>query len=839
MQSKMVIGVGVLCAGMLAWQFWPVPEGTSPAADAMTNEVAAVVAEVRQPESSNDAAAAERSQAPIVATAPAQPPPARPAWTASGRIVDEETNQGIARAVIRFAIGSNAPPLGWDNPATESRADGTFTLDFELRTPGHLELEVRHRDHAITHVPLQELVARVRAEGSVHVAVGDVLMARGGALSGRVLAADGTTPVPGAWIQPYRAAYGAPMQFFRVLGIDLPHPSPPNSIVADDSGHFVLPSRLGPGHRREWLVAFTDDGIGWRELQPSRRAHEDAAFDIVLRPAATLRAHVVDVAGRPLEGAVVIAYPACEPISSPYDPDRKSPLELPLPRFLRHTTNGRGVAELHPPIGPDGFQFGTKVPGGQVSVAVGLAGHRRWNQTIELSPGEVRDLEVRLVAGTEVDIAGVVLTRDGAPIAAAAVTIGKAHASTDASGRFRFESVDVAEGAVQVQIEAAGFVSCSEAVDCHSYRREHSVEFRLDPALAVRGIVVDQDGAPVAQAFVSAGPGVNTETRDDGRFELAGVPLAQRQLVVTGNRVGAPFGALVSPIPEPLPGELRIVVQRNRGGARVEIALRDRVTGTPVEPAACWLFPAAKDGSQGVGRPLQVRDGLCHDVDTPAGQYRVLAEMRDGRRVERTLEVPAGVPVVREQLLLDPAGSVRCTLDLSLLAKVPERVRVEILPFDAGRLRVVGRTGGPPQGDYAVLLSPAAEREIEVTGVRPDTPFALRVVDEVVGEVDTVVAPGGTAAVTMQLLPAGRLELSCGRAALFDNVLVHWKRADATWSTPQQLMACRGKQSLGSIVVPAGAVAWRVGYLPEGGVMTAREGKITVPAGGSASVRID
>jgi hypothetical protein len=287
-----------------------------------------------------------------------------------------------------------------------------------------------------------------------------------------------------------------------------------------------------------------------------------------------------------------------------------------------------------------------------------------------------------------------------------------------------------------------------------------------------------------------------------------------------------------------LPDELRIVVQRNRGGARVEITLLDRVTGTAVEPAGCWLFPVCKDGTHMVARPLQIRDGLCHDVDTPAGQYRVQAEMRDGRRIERMLEVPAGVPVVREQLLLDAAGSARCTLDLSLLAKVPEQLRVEIVPFDSGRLRVVGRVGGPPQGDHMVLLSPATEREVEVTGARPG-PFVLRVLDEVAGEVVVDMAPGGSAVVTLQLTQAGRLELTCERPASFDNVLVHWKRADANWSTPQQLMACRGKKSLGAIVVPAGAVAWRVGYLPEGGEMTAREGRITVPAGGSASVRID
>src|SRR5688572_21942898 len=177
---------------------------------------------------------------------------------------------------------------------------------------------------------------------------------------------------------------------------------------SDGRGHFVLPDRLGPGYRREWLVACTDDAIGWSELQLSRRAQEDDSFDLVMRPSATLRVHVVDGLRTPVEGAAVVAYPTCEPISSPYDVARKGPLEQALPRFLRFTTNRYGIAELRPPIGPDGFQLGKKIPGGQVSVAVGFAGHRRWNQTIELAADEVRDLQVQLVAGTEVDVEGLV-----------------------------------------------------------------------------------------------------------------------------------------------------------------------------------------------------------------------------------------------------------------------------------------------------------------------------------------------------------------------------------------------------------------------------------------------
>jgi RNA polymerase sigma-70 factor (ECF subfamily) len=203
MQAKIVFGVGVLCAGMLAWQFWPAPEGTSPAAGPTANEVVAAVAAVRQP--SKDAVATERSAAEVAAGSQTEPRRTRPDWTASGRIVDEATNQAIAGAVIAFPLGMPKPFGRQFNPFAQSAADGTFTLDFELPSPGLVELEVEHSDYASTHIPLHEIVAPAKAASSQHAVIGDVMMARGGALSGRVLAADGTTPVPRATIRRYRA----------------------------------------------------------------------------------------------------------------------------------------------------------------------------------------------------------------------------------------------------------------------------------------------------------------------------------------------------------------------------------------------------------------------------------------------------------------------------------------------------------------------------------------------------------------------------------------------------------------------------------------------------------
>ncbi|MFY9341097.1 MAG: carboxypeptidase-like regulatory domain-containing protein, partial [Planctomycetota bacterium] len=375
----------------------------------------------------------------------ASPDPAL-VWQATGRVVDEATNQPVANAEVRFTAGSTARFVLGSGETARSAADGSFTFAFERLSPGYLELEVRHSAHGTTHVPALEMIAKAEARGTRTAAIGDVLLARGAQLAGRVLAADGTTPVPGARIVYYRAAFGVPTRFFGEA-VDV--------AMADAAGAFVVPQRLAPGYRRHWLAAITDTGVGWRELQLSRRAAEQDRFDLVLRPMASLRLLVTDDAGRPVAGALAVALPACEPLSSRYDAARQQPHLHPLPPFLRRTSGADGRVTLSVPVGDEAMQFGERVPAGRTVVRVVSAAHRQWGQTIDLAAGTEREIGVRLVGGTRAVVRGAVLTQDSAAIAGAEVRIAEQRATTDAVGQFRIDGVDVATGTVAVHRSSA------------------------------------------------------------------------------------------------------------------------------------------------------------------------------------------------------------------------------------------------------------------------------------------------------------------------------------------------------------------------------------------------
>jgi uncharacterized GH25 family protein len=113
-------------------------------------------------------------------------------------------------------------------------------------------------------------------------------------------------------------------------------------------------------------------------------------------------------------------------------------------------------------------------------------------------------------------------------------------ATTDASGKFRFEGVDA--GDYYLKIKHAGYVeetyepraaNASEGrLHLTAGQEVHDVDFRLVPHGAVSGKVVDEDGDPVGDAMVTASkvsyasghrsllPGDTAQTNDRGEFRL-------------------------------------------------------------------------------------------------------------------------------------------------------------------------------------------------------------------------------------------------------------------------------------------------------------------------------
>ncbi|HZM01122.1 MAG TPA: carboxypeptidase-like regulatory domain-containing protein, partial [Planctomycetota bacterium] len=167
-----------------------------------------------------------------------------------------------------------------------------------------------------------------------------------------------------------------------------------------------------------------------------------------------------------------------------------------------------------------------------------------------LSPGEVRPVDFVLRRGSRV--AGVVRTLDELPLAEADVELrrldlsisdmsgmmedgGRGSETTDAEGRFAFESVP--DGSYQVVLDEDGYRdSRSEKLVLVSGREVADLSLLADPGLSVAGRVVDAEGRPVPQArvsgrrprsltdlFANLNDHLIRDTADEeGRFRLAG-----------------------------------------------------------------------------------------------------------------------------------------------------------------------------------------------------------------------------------------------------------------------------------------------------------------------------
>jgi hypothetical protein len=109
---------------------------------------------------------------------------------------------------------------------------------------------------------------------------------------------------------------------------------------------------------------------------------------------------------------------------------------------------------------------------------------------------------------------------------------------SDREGRFHAD--DLNSGALEVRVTASGFLGTTQFVDVRP-GESASVEFGLLRGAPIRGRVVDQDGAGVSEAIVSASNSVPVGTNfavtgADGGFELQGLPLGEHVLLARASR---------------------------------------------------------------------------------------------------------------------------------------------------------------------------------------------------------------------------------------------------------------------------------------------------------------
>jgi len=183
-------------------------------------------------------------------------------------------------------------------------------------------------------------------------------------------------------------------------------------------------------------------------------------------------------------------------------------------------------------------------------VGARAAGHRSSElQFVRMAKGSVRELRLVLPAPGG-SVAGTVTGPTGAPVPNAVVTVGarawsrldttpdgalRAVVRTDAEGRFRAVGLSVGEHPVRVRaVRLAPWTGA-----CHvAAGVETPCNVTLGPAMSCTGVVVDAEGAPVAQATVEIGDWEDlehyrTKSAADGSFRLDGLP--PRTLEVTAR----------------------------------------------------------------------------------------------------------------------------------------------------------------------------------------------------------------------------------------------------------------------------------------------------------------
>ena len=377
--------------------------------------------------------------------------------------------------------------------AIETEADGSFAFDYVTRQGDHFTLSVQDPETG------DEASRSARVTGSGQVVRVDIGFIAKGRVRGRVLAADGLTPVPAAQVVLNPSPqFDASSDQRRPLGA-----------TSDALGHF----------------AFDDVPVGAFGIEAAdARGFYGAASGVLADSSSEAVVTVVlsvspDRIGR-LTGRVFLSDGATPAVDFPVYVGRGGNDALDNPRF---DVAGQAVTDETGSFAIERLQESGTVSYSVVALdpATGQSGHG----SVAIQPG--RTSSVVLVMEPTGRVRGIVYNAQGAPVAGALVAGGTTLGETDASGRFEIAGVPAGPATIEAgdpvtrrRGSASVTVVAGQVVD---------VVVRLEARATIAGRVLDASGHPVPRATVTLPkPGSGfyfVFANDSGAFRFPDLPL--------------------------------------------------------------------------------------------------------------------------------------------------------------------------------------------------------------------------------------------------------------------------------------------------------------------------
>ena len=307
---------------------------------------------------------------------------------------------------------------------------------------------------------------------------------------------------------------------------------------------------------------------------------------------------------------------------------------------------------------------------------------------------------------------------------------------TGDDGRFRFAGL--ANGSFRLLCRSPQFAQQSRTLELLPEQRLLDVAFALDAGGAIAGIVVDDAGAPVAEAEVRATPAkgggsaARGKSAADGSFVVGGLTGTSYTLLASAKGYRRDKANAVATSP----GARDVSVRLSRAASIAGIVVDD--AGAPVQGSRVRAVPASQtveqDRQQILFNPgmLTGADGRFAFNDLGGGDYRVVAS---GPHLETVTPVraPAGQPVLDLRIPVQRGGVVRITVlspDNAPVAGARVRIAEQSVPDHDRPMVLIGASDFDPEDLYLgqrVARVTSDERGVAlVAGLLPAT-YGVRV----------------------------------------------------------------------------------------------------------------